>query len=385
MTLILALALAGVVAHTPQPSPPSRTQVVTGRVLDRDSGAPVAGVLVTLFSAAPAMEEPHRPLETTTDQDGRYTFAEVEPGRCVINVRKTGYAVPARPAVPPFDLAAGERHEVADLRLTRGGVIAGRVLDPGGQPMAGVRVFAFGSERVPAGWTGRQPPLVPSGAPAQTDDLGAFRVFGLAPGTYRVEATPEPSFGGAISPSPGTMIAATFYGNTVDASAAQAIPVGAGQTVAEIVIQMAVVPAFSVSGVVVDESGQPVAGAEVVLVRDPRAGASGTISFGPGNRTRSDAEGRFRIAGVASGAYTLGAAAPMVIPPSAGAPQALGRSMSGSFSSGPGGIGFVTIESAGGVTTEFRMDPAYQIAITVGDADVGDQKIVASRQSRRPD
>ena len=68
-------------------------------------------------------------------------------------------------------------------------------------------------------------------------------------------------------------------------------------------------PAFQVSGVVVDESGKPVANAVVRLSQED-AGGRPMFMMQPWNQSRTDQAGRFSLGNVTPGAYTLLAIAP---------------------------------------------------------------------------
>ncbi len=55
--------------------------VVTGRVVDSASHAPLAGARVLLFvQGQPPSPLPNRAREATTDADGRFSFDDVAPG-----------------------------------------------------------------------------------------------------------------------------------------------------------------------------------------------------------------------------------------------------------------------------------------------------------------
>src|SRR5262249_14114144 len=153
----------------------------------------------------------------------------------------------------------------------------------------------------------------------QTNDLGEFRIAGLAPGEYIISAMrPMASpFGSAAVASTArtTALATTYYPGTTNQAAAQPIAVRAGDTVANIEFTMQSTPAFRVSGRVVDDSNQPVAGAMLMLIGDPRSG----MFIGPAGHAQSGADGRFTIADVAPGTYRLQASVPMRMDPQDGA------------------------------------------------------------------
>jgi hypothetical protein len=125
-------------------------------------------------------------LTAVTDDRGRFNCARLPPGRYTVNVTRDGW-VPAsygakRPlrAGTPIPLAAGQHAEIV-VRMMRGAVITGTLLDENGQPAVNARVVAlrsmmqYGERR-----------LVALGVPGVSDDRGVYRIYGLAPGDYLV-------------------------------------------------------------------------------------------------------------------------------------------------------------------------------------------------------
>jgi len=80
------------------PTPPTVTQV-TGKVVD-DAGAPVSGAKVNLIKAGVIVGT------TTTDDQGSYTFLNVQPGIYQITVEKSGYTSGSAQAVITASAAA---------------------------------------------------------------------------------------------------------------------------------------------------------------------------------------------------------------------------------------------------------------------------------------
>jgi hypothetical protein len=101
----------------------------------------------------------------------------------------------------------------------------------------------------------------------------------------------------------------TYYPGTVDQTAAQSIVVAAGETIGNVVFTIQSSPAFRVSGVVIDTAGNPVAGAMVMLIRDPRSGGG---FFGPGGSARTAQDGSFVMNDVTPGSYRVSASVPMM-------------------------------------------------------------------------
>jgi len=251
------------------------------------------------------------PSETVTDGDGRFAFDRLASGEYRLDVQKTGYVslagFPGSTPPPTIHVAAGQATDTVSVQLQKGGVVAGRVLDASGEPLTDARVVAL--RRVTMGGAG--PRYLPvSGPNGQTNDLGEFRISGVAPGDYLVAAATSRQFspfgGPGVDPaavsSARTTLATTYYPGTSNQAAAQTIAVSAGQTVDNVVFTMQSAPAFRVSGIVVDDSGNAVAGAMVMLMSDPRNGAA---FMGPSGNTRTADDGRFVIGEVVPGTYRL--------------------------------------------------------------------------------
>ena len=83
-----------------------------------------------------------------------------------------------------------------------------------------------------------------------------------------------------------TIMTSTFFPGTADAAAAQAVTVQSGETVSDLTIRLVVVPAFQVSGVVVDEAGAPASDVMVMLM-DGRQGADSLLSLSMEPRSMS--------------------------------------------------------------------------------------------------
>ena len=265
----------------------------SGRILEDGTNTPISGASVVFAFRGRSR------LQTVTDENGRYTFAELEPGPYRLTVQKAGYAPFDAAKLPTFWLLAGQSLDLGTVSLQKAGAIAGRILDPSGDPLVDVNVKAL----KPGG-------AVPLGSAAsRTNDLGEFRVFGLTPGEYIVAASPL-RFGLDNLPGSPALVLSTFYPGTADAAAAQTLRVNAGQTVAGIEFRVLTASTFKVSGTVFDALGMPIGGATVRLAGDSRA--SGGIAAGVVGESRSNAAGRFSIDNVRSGTFYVTA----VMPPS---------------------------------------------------------------------
>jgi len=219
---------------------------------------------------------------TTTEDDGRFVFQSVRPGRYRLVVTRAGYVR------PPLTITLAAGQSIRDLRLsmTPAAAIYGRVYDNKGDPMGNIEVQAL-----KASYSEGRRVLSPVQS-VQTNDLGEYRLFWLAPGRYYVMAAhPQAqsvrrrmlSFGTAMIGGPdGTFFAQTtqadpalggfsleeepqeeryvpvYFSGTISEESASAVDVRAGSDVGG--VNIVVTPVFErhVRGIVVDGStGQP--------------------------------------------------------------------------------------------------------------------------------
>jgi hypothetical protein len=160
--LVVALIVSASAVGWAQPSPP----VLRGRVVADDNDRPLRRALVTL----PGADGPARPL--LTDDEGRFLFQR--PGSSAsLTVAKAGFAS----AIVSTPLRSPTVKGELVVRLTRGGVISGRVLDSNGEPAIGTSVVARMSDAAAS---------ETATFSAEADDLGEYRISGLRPGRYEV-------------------------------------------------------------------------------------------------------------------------------------------------------------------------------------------------------
>ena len=301
--VLWSITLAAQTPPAPPPRDPSArpaatvvgTAVVRGRVVSADTGLPLRRARVSLRDA-------HEPQgrSVTTDAAGAFAFEAVPKGRYRLRASKARYvntALGARRTGAPgraFDLADGQKVENLTIVLATAGVITGRVLDDGGEPMTGAYVMAL-RQRSVNGVTR----LAPSEHAGPTDDTGAYRLFGLEPGRYYLSVRPDDDRVGPDIDTSATGLAPTYYPSTAVASEAQPIDVAAGaEAVADITLVATRVT--TVSGDVFDTAGRPAIAGMVML----QAGSDGTASGFEMGIVRPG--GGFTLAGVAPGDYTMG-------------------------------------------------------------------------------
>jgi len=199
------------------------------------------------------------------------------------------------PAVGPA-LKAGGAQDRGDLRLTRGGVIAGRVTDSRGDPVTEATVFA---RQVTYPEPGRRTISSLQTRSALTNDLGEYRVYGLRPGVYYVSANMPTAERSNLNAVPIGQLAATAMGlamthfpsTTIEAEA-QPVAVTAGEQSLGIDIQMKSIPLARISGRVIDSAGRP--GADMVVM-------IASFQSGRGTSVRTDHQGAFTANDIAPG------------------------------------------------------------------------------------
>jgi hypothetical protein len=141
------------------PPPPAAT--IAGRVVADGTNDPLPNVRVAIAAGVSAGRV------VLSDADGRFTITTAA-GRHTISARKTGYA--------PAETAISAPANAVEIRLVRGAVISGRVINEFGDPMMGARVTV----------ETRSPPGSRSIATTETDDGGEYRVSSLPAGTFVV-------------------------------------------------------------------------------------------------------------------------------------------------------------------------------------------------------
>lgn len=298
-----ATALPGQVAVPPRDqarAAPEPTAVVRGRVVDAATGQPLRRVVITARGAGQRGE----PKTAATDDRGRYELRRLPAGDVFLSARKPGYVGQQlgqrrpRDTPRPLTLRDGQVVEQADFALERGGVITGRVVDEAGEPLLNATVYALrqvwrqGKRTLDIERTGT------------TNDLGVYRVFGLAPGNYFVKGESRLRLNTGDDES--REYAPTFYPGVPGAAGAQPVAVSASQeSVAD--FPLGLTRSATVSGVVLGLDGRPLTSGRVQAV-EVTAGGQGLAVYSD-QASSIAGDGTFTIRGLMPGSWVLTASA----------------------------------------------------------------------------
>jgi hypothetical protein len=277
-------------------TPQTGTAKLRGRVLSQ-AGAPLRRAQVMIFATEGQIRR-----VTTTDAEGRYEFVELPAGRFSVTVSKAGYVSlqfgQRRPFEPGTPVVVADTQTVAsiDFALPRGSVIAGRISDEFGEPIAQAQVQAQRFQYGPDGQ--RRLATVQLGT---SDDRGEFRLYGLMPGEYVVNAGVRNTMAITTTANANDStegFAPTFYPGTINANEAQPITVGIGEE-KSIQFSLAASRMARVSGTVMTSNGAPATGSQLMLL--PRTMSVMSIS----SLGTVAADGSFSANAIPPGEYTI--------------------------------------------------------------------------------
>jgi hypothetical protein len=156
---------------------------ITGTAVDAVGGEPVK-------EAAVFLTREQTTVSILTQQDGRFAFENLEPGKYVLSASGKGYQLQAFDEHENFATAivAGVDQNTENLlfRLTPAASISGQVTDEFSEAVRGAQVMLF--------WEGitNGRHAVQMRNQASTDDQGRYRLVGLQPGRYYLAVHAQP-------------------------------------------------------------------------------------------------------------------------------------------------------------------------------------------------
>ncbi|HKQ91386.1 MAG TPA: carboxypeptidase-like regulatory domain-containing protein [Blastocatellia bacterium] len=229
----VAIAQAGAKENAEAAPQARRDGVITGRVVN-DVGRPVAGAPILVIKSGVKITSG---IQTSTaDDEGNFKVTGLGPGSYMIDANVPGYVIARTGSERDYHRPGAS----VTINLVKGGVITGRVTDPYGEPMVGVRAQVFKVRELEDGRKYLGELREPNGR--LTDDRGVYRLYGLEPGVYVVGASNDHSgmFGRE---------AMTWHPSSPRATAAE-ITVRGGEEVAGIDIRNREERGYMISGTV---------------------------------------------------------------------------------------------------------------------------------------
>jgi hypothetical protein len=284
-------ATPGVTADTKKGTSPI-TGTIKGRIVSTD-GQPLVNATVMAQSLTGSfVVKPTRP-----DAQGRFAFDELVPGAYIVMGTAPGYI---DQSVSLGDSNVWPRHLIGSnvrINMVRGGVITGLVTNAKGEPMVGVPVHTTISNSTSSTFN-----FFTGGGVSETDDRGSYRIYGLLPGQYIVNAGGDGPFG-RFTPSGFDRDVQTYYPSSTRDTAVP-VSVRSGDETTGIDIKYKGTEGHSLSGFVLGDipPGGLNSAVTIMLVH---AGSSTIVGLG----LASVAEQRraFSFNGVADGEYDLAA------------------------------------------------------------------------------
>ena len=258
---------------------------------------PLHRVRVTLNGLA-------QPAATVTNTRGEFEITSVPAGTYTLSMERSGYLTVQYGQRNPSDtgrsieIKSGAVVEGIDAAMVRGGVVAGTITDDSGSEYPGVRVEATEFRYI----KGRR--LLVQAGVATTNDLGQFRLAGLAPGSYVLRASTSDTWesdDGAV----GYAYAITFYPGVTASNDAETLTLRAGQELAPLNFSLRAGRAARISGAFQNAAGEGQAGQSISLERFTRGIGGAPFSMQAVSSARSDPNGGFEFRNLAPGEYVV--------------------------------------------------------------------------------
>ncbi len=279
---------------------------LTGSVVNSVSKEPVRRAEVSLMPVGAQVFGPDGPPGTrraTTDQEGKYVFADVDKGRYTLTAQKSGFlrgsygSRAARFSGGQIELSEGQSLGDLKIEMIPQGVIAGRVVDEENEPLQNVHVSLLRSQYMRG-----IKQMVPLGN-AQTNDRGEFRLLNVPPGQAVLQIAPARMMGGptgATDSAPNTAYVPTFYPGVTELEQASKIDVSPGAELSGFEIKLQKAKVVKVRGKILDAEGRPAKNYFVNLM------PKDSVFFGPfGPQFARSADGGFELQSVQPGIYVL--------------------------------------------------------------------------------
>jgi hypothetical protein len=222
------------------PSTTTASYRIAGRTVSAVDGHPLEGATVLISNTKTQQVVG----STLAREDGGFTFTDLKADKYSLQAVKAGYLASAYDQHDVFSTAivtgAGLDTDSLVLRMTPAAILGGRVSDEAGDPVRGAIVTLYRENHD----EGRS--RITQFRNATADDLGAYEIVSLPPGTYFISAKGMPWYAvhpqprnpanavgliGTVDPSLDVAYPTTFYADVLGADGATPIPVRGGDQI----------------------------------------------------------------------------------------------------------------------------------------------------------
>jgi hypothetical protein len=257
---------------------------ITGTVVS-SSGTPVGGICVTTSSRLANLYG--WDAFAVTSRSGTFVLPGLAAGSYSLDFGPgCGSKGSWVAGVSPSTIAVGAGQTISGITLTiaRGGTFSGVVTDAAG-PVADVCVLVAASESEEL-------------EPTVTAQDGSYEMSNVAPGRVLVEFVPACDEGGPVP-----NLVPQWYDGQSTAQAANPVTVTAGKDTSG--IDAVLQPGGTLSGVVTDTSGNPIAGVcPLAFANSGGGGLGGFVIVGPENEV-TNRDGQYSLVALPTGTYTV--------------------------------------------------------------------------------
>lgn len=302
----LGHAVAAQTVNPPAPENAAGSYKVSGTIVSKTDGRPLGRARVTLRDG----KDPRKFEGIITEDDGKFAFEKVPAGKYALTGEKRSYITASYEQHDQFSTAivtgVGVETEGLLLKLAPNALIWGRVLDEAGEAVRHASVSLYYEDHQ------QGVDQIRRFEDAQTDDLGAYELTNLPPGTYflSVHATPwyavhAPVSGGAKGKAAGAVdrtldvaYPITYYADATDSESATPIPIKGGERL-QVDLHLNPVPALHLLFKV---AGDPRHGFTFPRLEQSAFGESTFVQAGGGSMV---SPGVIEMSGIPAGQYNI--------------------------------------------------------------------------------
>ncbi|HMD85492.1 MAG TPA: carboxypeptidase-like regulatory domain-containing protein [Terriglobia bacterium] len=294
LPLLFFFAAQAQQATTPNPADSCTIQ---GVVVKAGTGEPLHKAIVEAQPSGGRSEG----FSAVTDAMGRFELKGLAPGRYDLSAERNGFVTQQYGQRTPdgpgamLTLSAGQKIPDIIFQMIPAAAITGHVFDEDGEPVLRARVATMQYRYINGQ---RQPILTHS---VTTNDLGEFRIFGLSPGQYFVQAGPAIQFD---NPKTKQGHVPVYYPGFSDADRAAPILVRGGDEFSGVDISLQPARTFTVRGHVINSGCEGTDYGETVLLTGQN---SRLTPFPSGVVHDANGQSGFEFSSVPPGSYYLSA------------------------------------------------------------------------------